>query len=174
MKSYLLSLQVQLAGVQLAVDALTKMLNDARKEPHTPVQTPRPEFLEPPGAPPRLREQEQEQETVIVPSITATLVAASPAYNALMVKSAQELRDIWHGMNGKPPGLPTAKPSKLSNKDLLVTAILEKRQAVAPVAPVAPVAAPITKTKTNKQGVPWSAERKAAAAAKRQAKDTIV
>ena len=80
MKNFLLSLQVQMTGLQLQVDALTKMMPEM---PATPPQTP--VVLEAPGAPSRVRESNE-----IVPSITAALEAAAPPLDLLKM-SGKEL-----------------------------------------------------------------------------------
>jgi len=76
MKNFLLSLQVQMTGLQLQVDALTKMMPEM---PATPQQEPM--VLEAPGAPSRVRESNE-----IVPSIAAALEAAAPPLESMSGK----------------------------------------------------------------------------------------
>lgn len=122
MKNFLLSLQVQVTGLQLQVEALTKMLDNANAHTQTPPQTPRPEFLEPPGAPARVR-VENKQENVIVPSITEALAAAAPKLEAL---SLQELRDTYFELIGKEKG--KKNTPGLPNKSSIIEEIKKLRE----------------------------------------------
>jgi hypothetical protein len=117
MKNFLLSLQVQVTGLQLQVEALTKMLGETQ----TPPQTPRPEFLEP-GAPARVRSSTS-HENIIVPSITEALAAAAPKLEAL---NLQELRDTYYALLGKEKGKKTI--AGLSNKASIIEDIKKLRE----------------------------------------------
>ena len=179
MKNFLLSLQVQMTGLQLQVDALTKMMPEM---PATPPQTP--VVLEAPGAPSRVRESNE-----IVPSITAALEAAAPPLDLLKMSGKELIAERCRitGRTVVPEHWSETKAQIIADIKRLQTdaaylakvrARVTKRTDTATAAPAAPAAPAVAATEPKAKKV-MSPEHKAkflaagaaARAAKKAAKD---
>jgi len=172
MKNFLLSLQVQMTGLQLQVDALTKMMPET---PATPQQEPI--VLEAPGAPSRIRESNE-----IVPSIAAALEAAAPLLDSMSGKELIAERCRITGRTVVPEHWSETKAQIIADIKRLQTdaaylvkvrARVTRRTDTAAIAPAAPVAPAVAVTEPKAKRV-MSPEHKAkflaAGAAARAAK----
>ena len=164
-----------MTGLQLQVDALTKMMPEM---PATPQQEPM--VLEAPGAPSRVRESNE-----IVPSITAALEAAAPPLESMSGKELIAARCRITGRTVVPEHWSETKAQIIADIKRLQTdaaylakvraRVTKRTDTAAPVAPVA-LAPTVTEPKAKRVMSPehkakFLAAGAAARAAKKAAKD---